>query len=156
MLVVIASREDSRANELVSLPIASPAVLLACEDLCRPGWRFDPGCPERGQLVAGGSVLPVSRVTGVLTCRPHVFEAELTQVALEDRPFVAAEINAFLLAWLSSLRCLVINRPSGTCLSGPAWRPQQWVQVAASLGLRVKPVQRSMHLGVDVAAATKS
>ena len=81
---------------------------------------FDPSYPDRGRLVAGGSVFPVSEVTGVLTRRPHVFEVELMQVAVEDRPFVAAEINAFLLAWLSSLRCPVINRPSGTCPLRPS------------------------------------
>ena len=153
MLLVIASREDRSANELVVLWNAWGATLLACEDLCHHGWRFDPSYPDRGRLVAGGSVFPVSEVTGVLTRRPHVFEVELMQVAVEDRPFVAAEINAFLLAWLSSLRCPVINRPSGTCLSGPAWRAEQWVWVAASLGMIVNPARRNVEMDVNNAPA---
>ena len=157
MLLVIASREDRSANELVvSLECLAGGCLLACEDLCHHGWRFDPSYPDRGRLVAGGSVFPVSEVTGVLTRRPHVFEAELMQVAVEDRPFVAAEINAFLLAWLSSLRCPVINRPSGTCLSGPAWRAEQWVWVAASLGMIVNPARKKLRWMSTMRQRTRS
>ena len=51
------------------------------------------------------------------------------------RKYVAAELNAFLLAWLSAQSCPVLNRPTASCLSGPNWQPEQWVQLAAGLGI---------------------
>jgi hypothetical protein len=147
MLLVVASRQDQNANELVARWAPRRATLLACEDLCHHGWQFDPGNPERGWLVAGGSVMAVSGITGVLTRRRHIFGVELTEIAIEDRPYVAAEINAFLVAWLSSLRCPVINRPSGISLCGPSLRAEQWVCLAASVGIRVKPARRKAYMG---------
>jgi hypothetical protein len=42
-------------------------------------------------------------------------------------------MKAFLLSWLSQLNCLVFNRPTPLCLSGPSWRPEQWTYAAAQL-----------------------
>ncbi len=146
MLLVLASREDQNANALVARLGSGRATLLACEDLCCPGWRFNPGNSASGQLVAGGVIMPLTQITGVLTRRPHVFEVELMEVAAQDRSYVAAELNSFLVAWLSSLRCPVLNLPVGHCLSGPSWRPEEWAMLAASAGMRVKTVRRTVHL----------
>ena len=62
----------------------------------------------------------------VLTRRPSILADELTGVHEEDRFYIAAEMNAFLVAWLASLRCPVINRPTGTCLCGPSWTDEHW------------------------------
>jgi hypothetical protein len=44
---------------------------------------------------------------------------------------VAAEMNAFLVAWLTSLTCPIFNRPTATSLCGPAWSVEHWrIQVA--------------------------
>jgi hypothetical protein len=77
-----------------------------------------------------------------VTCLPGVSELELLHIIPADRPYVAAEMTAFLLSWLSTLTCPVVNRPSPTCLSGPYWRPEQWAHVAAQIGMRVQPVHR--------------
>jgi hypothetical protein len=50
-------------------------------------------------------------------------------------------MKAFLLSWLSQLNCLVLNRPTPLCLSGPSWRPEQWTYAAAQLGIPVQPLR---------------
>jgi hypothetical protein len=67
-------------------------------------------------------------------------------VTKEDRSYVAAEVNSFLIAWLSSLNCPVVNRPVGNCLAGPDWRPEQWVNLAASIDIPIKNVHREINL----------
>src|SRR5262249_10347233 len=68
----------------------------------------------------------------------------LVHVAPEDRAFVAAEMSAFLFAWLSQLECRVLNRPRGISLCGPNWQPLQWTLAAARAGLAVAPVRRNV------------
>jgi hypothetical protein len=67
----------------------------------------------------------------VVVRRPAVAAEELPWIALDDRHYVGAEINAFLVAWLSALPCPVLNRPTATSLCGPAWSQTYW-QVAAT------------------------
>jgi hypothetical protein len=70
--------------------------------------------------------------------RPWIIEQELTHISPSDREYVAAEMNAFLLSWLASLPCRVLNRPSGTSLCGPNWRPLEWARAAASAGMAIE------------------
>jgi len=79
----------------------------------------------------------------VLTRMSCVYPQELGAIVSEDRAYVAAEMTAFLAAWLSSLACPVLNRPAPNCLVGPSWRREQWVRLAAHLGIPVCPVTRS-------------
>ncbi len=143
MLVVVAGRHDATAKTFVERHAAAGVALLSSDDLSRPGWRFSlasggPG-PD-GAAVVGGHQVATADVAGVLTRLPRVTEAELPGIVPEDRTYVAAEMTAFLLAWLSSLRCPVLNRPTTTCLAGPYWWPAQWVRVAHALGVPVRPV----------------
>ena len=69
-------------------------------------------------------------------------QEELSSIAPDDRTYVAAEMTAFLAAWLSGLKCPVINKPTTTCLTGPYWRREKWVQTASRLGIPVFPVRR--------------
>jgi hypothetical protein len=156
MLLVLASNEDKNARALVARLGSEQAALVGCDDLCQPGWRFSITDPDGGRVVAGGEVKPLSAITGVLTCRPCVFEVELMNVAAEDRYYVAAEVNSFLIAWLSSLRCPVINRPVGNCLSGPSWHPEEWVSLAASIGIPVRNVRRVARLNSRLRRQTDS
>lgn len=146
MLVVLASRHDRSADEFVARSDGR-ATVLTCEDLSTRGWRFDPSDPGAGAAVVGGRVVRASSIGGVLTRRSSVIEAELVHIAPEDRPYVAAEMNAFLLAWLAgmaSMGCRVVNRPTTTSLAGPPWRREQWVQAAARSGIPAVPSRRAV------------
>lgn len=138
MLVVVASRHDRTAQQLVARWETDSAALLTAEDVCAPGWRHYVGSGE-GSAVVDGAVVAVTDISGVLTRRPWVFEQELPHIAAADRAYVAAEMNALMVSWLSELPCPVLNQPTPMCLSGPSWRPQEWLRAAASSGLRVRP-----------------
>jgi hypothetical protein len=60
-----------------------------------------------------------------------VVAEELVWIASADRAYVAAEANAFLVAWLDALPCRVVNRPSPLSLCGPVWGARHWGAAAA-------------------------
>lgn len=144
MLVVVGSRHDPGAHEIVKQWGNSGAALLSCEDLSSPGWRYCPTDRRASRAVISERVVPDKDIRGVLVRRPQVVQQELACIAAADREFVAAEMTAFLLAWLSHLACPVLNRPRGTSLCGPDWRPEQWTHAAAMIGIPVEPVQRQV------------
>ena len=141
MIVVVGSRFDQEALKIVGTWSAWGAALLSADDLSKPGWRVSPLDWRGSRAVVGGSVVPVRNIRGVLTRRPQIFAAELGHVSPADREYVAVEMSAFLLCWLSMLPCPVHNSPTPTCLAGPNWSPQQWVRAAALAGLRVRPIR---------------
>jgi hypothetical protein len=108
-----------------------------------PGWRHFVGVKDnRGTVVVGGTVVPEQEVTGVLTRTTSISPYELPVIAEADRAYVATEMSACLLSWLSSLACPVVNRPTPGCLAGPPWRTPQWMAAAAAAGLRPPDLRR--------------
>lgn len=144
MLVVVASSYDAQAKSIVARWGASRAALLSAEDLCSPGWAVSVPRSLDDRAVIGGKVVKSGDIRGILTLRPAVFAPELRGIHLDDRPYVAAELNAFLTEWLMAQRCPILNRPSMTCLAGPGWRSGQWIHAAARLGIPV----RTLHTRV--------
>lgn len=138
MIVVVASCHDDSAREIVAQWEAQDAVLLTCEDLSTAGWQHRLFDHSASRIVVSGKVVRESEVRGVLVRRPWIFEQELMHIVASDREYVAAEMNAFLLSWLSHLSCRILNRPGGTCLCGPNWRPLQWAQAASRAGMQVE------------------
>lgn len=139
-VIVVAAETDGEAH---ALPVRLPDLdvrLLTPADLSCAGWEFRPGCTA-GMAVASGSPVATQDIAAVLVRLPWVREHDVLRVDAADRAYAAAEMSAFLLAWLSALPCPVINRPSSSCLAGPLWRPQRWAVAAASVGLRVAPVR---------------
>ena len=111
------------------------AVRLTPADLSAPGWAFDPHAVAEGVAVIEGAPLPVRAITGVLTRLPWVVPAELEHIRMADRAYAAAEMNAFLFAWLSALECPMLNRPTAGCLAGPGLHPVEWADAAARAGV---------------------
>jgi len=131
VIAVLGSELDRAACKLVEAWSAVGGVLLSARDLCRRGWVFRVPNDRKGSFVAGAVARPIEALRGVVVRRPAVAAEELAWIAQEDRQYVAAEINAFLVAWLAALRCPVLNRPTATSLSGPAWSQIQWRVAAA-------------------------
>ena len=65
---------------------------------------------------------------------------DLTHIVPADREYVAQEMNAFLLSWLATLPCPVLNRPDPGHDGSLHWLPVQWVRLATRLGVPVLPV----------------
>lgn len=135
MLLVLAGVGDWRGADLCERWAPAGARLMTPDDLALPGWRHEPARPCSGVAVAGGEPLATAEIAGVCTLLPCVLADELRSIRRQDREYVAAEMTAFLCAWLSSLSCAVLNRPSPARLCGPAWSPVRWLWFAAKAGL---------------------
>lgn len=150
MLVVVAGSQDEKARDLAGRWASWDAAVLTPRDLSMAGWRHSPGSSERSGAVIDGRLVAAREITGVLTRLSHVSGWELVRISHEDRDYVASEMTAFLRSWLSCLECPVLNPPASNCLSGPGWRQEQIVHVAARLGIPVRPVQWRIEPSVDV------
>jgi hypothetical protein len=162
VLVVVASSQDriaaAIAGRWASEPGSGGAAVLTCRDLSVAGWSYRPGQGARSRAVVGGRRVAAREIEGVLVRLPHVPLDELAHIAPDDREYVAEEMRAFLLSWLSDLPCPVLNRPTPTSLAGPGWSPAQWIVAATRVGLRVGPVRwhfapDATWLNADAAAA---
>jgi hypothetical protein len=135
VIAIVASRLDSEARSLAAAWRPEGAAVLSAEDLVSSGWKLRVGDPHGGTAVVSGHPTAVATIRGVLVRRPAVMPEELKQIAREDRAYVAAETNAFLVAWLSALPCPVFNRPSANSLCGPAWDRLHWEVACARHGV---------------------
>ncbi len=156
MLVVMANCQDAAAHTLVERWAAYGACLLTPDDLSVAGWRYHPGDIQASRAMVAGCPLDARDIGAVITRLPWVFEHDLGHIVPADRAYVAAEMNAFLLSWLTALPCPVLNRPTPTCLSGPYWRQEKWVHIAARLGIPVTPVRRQSALRMAPAGFPES
>ena len=142
MVVVFAYSHDRAAAAIVERwrRAGEDAAVLTCADLSRRGWVHRPGDPAASRCVLDGRVVPTSELRAVIVRAPVISDGELTHVHAQDRAYAAAEMQAFMLAWLSSLTCAVINRPSIYNLGGPAWHSAEWIRRARNLGIAVRPL----------------
>ena len=108
-------------------------------DFARGGWRYVVGCPELATACAGGRVLGIDQIAGVLCRITSVLPQDLEYLHDEDRAFAASEMNAFLRAWLMQLGGRVCNEPGTASLAGPAWHPMRWRWFANQLGVPAVP-----------------
>ena len=155
MIAVLASELDSEARSVVEEWASHGAALLSARDLTSQGWEFLTSDSAAGIAVIAGKRVPVSNLRAVLTRRPAVLAEELHWLAPSDRSYVAAETNAFLVAWLSSIPCRVVNKPTTTSLCGPAWDGLHWRSAAAIAGVKwasdddVASVERVVVCGAE-------
>jgi len=133
VIVVLANRSDESALALVERA-QGEALLLTARDLSESGWRHSPTGGDETAII-GGRRIARSEISAVLTRFPAIAPAALTHIDPSDREFVACEMNAFLLSWLSRLECLVVNRPTAGSLMGPAWSRERWLVEGCRAGL---------------------
>ncbi|CAL78117.1 conserved hypothetical protein [Bradyrhizobium sp. ORS 278] len=138
VIVLIASRGDPAAASFAERAGGIVRVMTPA-DLSQPGWTFDASGAGPSMAVIAGKTVPSTAIIGVVTRLAVVTEQDLPHIIVDDRSYVAAEMTAFLLAWLTSLPCPVVNRPSPQCLSGPHWRLAQWRLAANRLGIPTVP-----------------
>ncbi len=93
--------------------------------------------------MASGESIPTGAIHGVVNRIPGITAEDLLHVAEPDREYVAAEMGAFLLAWLTRLPCPVVNRPAANALMGAAHAPEGWAALAARAGLRLPWTRQS-------------
>ncbi len=146
MIVIFASAYDESSFSLAKRWSNQNARVLTCNDLSQPGWRWELPLNADSAAVIGGQTISVQEIKGVLIRWPGVFEQELMHIIADDRDYVAREMMSFLVAWFSLLPCPVINEPTPVNLTGPAWRPEHWINAAAQLGMAVNRFERHVNL----------
>jgi hypothetical protein len=118
--VLLASREDEVAARFVSAHHDAGFRLLTADDLSVCGWQFATRARENSAVISGQQIA-TERIDGVIARLPTVRARDVAKVvAPEDREYAAAEMTAFLAAWLAALDPKVINPPSPVCLTGTA------------------------------------
>ena len=137
MLLVVAGDRDQPAQRFVEAHRARGVRRLSPRDLSTSGWQLRVSEPGADRCVVSGEPVPTDEVTGVITRITSVREEDLPHIEAPDRAYVAAEMSAFLLAWLSALGCPVLNRPTPQSLMGPGYFTEQWMVAAARAGLSV-------------------
>jgi hypothetical protein len=149
MLVILASRYDRAAQTLRQQWSDRAVGLLTCADLSVSGWQYQPTHLSASTAVVEGKVIPMSEISGVMSRLSAVLPHEIPHIVEGDRLYVAAEMTAFLSAWLTALPCPVLNRPAATYLLGPTWRSPQWMQAAARLGIPVPAIATQQTLRLE-------
>jgi hypothetical protein len=142
IIVILTSGNDSNSIRLAHRWAPTPVGLLTPQDLSVAGWRHSISSSVDGVAVVGGVLVPEKDVAAVFTRLHCISPEDLIQIEADDRAYAAAEMTAFLLFWLSQLKCPVLNRPTPASLSGPYWRQEQWVYHASQLGIPVRPIIR--------------
>lgn len=147
MVVVLANCDDETAQTFARHYRSRAVRLLTPPDLSLPGWSYSPGQVQTSQAVVSGRRVPARRIAGVITRLAAVREQDIPHIQETDRAYVAAEMNAFLLAWLTELPCPILNRPAPSCLAGRWWCHEQWIQAAHQLGIPVAPIHHDAAHG---------
>ena len=132
--LVFAALGDAEARAFVEARAESGVLLATPRDLSREGWMFDPQAPEDARLRVGDRLLSPREISGALVRLIQVDPGELSWIAAQDRAYVAAEMSAFLLAFLTLLPVPAFNRPTSQALAGPFWPPERWRRLARGLG----------------------
>ena len=135
-LLLLARAHDTSVRALQQ-QAGSRLVHATIAELSRPGWLYAGGSPERATACAGGRRIEAGQIAAVLCRIAHVTPTDLPTLHPEDREYAAAEMTAFLRAWLAQFEGRVINEPTWMSLAGPAWHPMHWGRLVSKLGIPV-------------------
>lgn len=138
--VLVLATEDDAPAQMLADRLGEAAVVVGPQDLSRPGWTYARSTWRRTGVWRRGP-FRADDLTAVISLIPAIQPVHLPHVRSRDRDYVAAEMTAFLRAWLTGLSCPAVNPPTATCLSGPALTAHQWVIVCARLSVPTQPAQ---------------
>ena len=128
--MIVASALDQAAAALATSWEKYGAVLVTPRLLSERGWKYEVGqaglsrgVGHRGPFEAASIRCAYSRLT-------IVGDHDVRHIMPEDRRYVAAEMQAFLVAWLTEIPCPVLNAPTPISLAGPGWTSHRWTSLA--------------------------
>lgn len=91
--------------------------------------------------LSDGKTLRMSAVQGVINRVRAVPTAHLHAADAAERDYAASELHAFLLGWLASFDCAMLNAPAPESLSGPSPSRLSALHFAAIAGLSRRRTQ---------------
>jgi len=134
-LLLLVARDDDPIVAALERHAGRRVLHARPEDLAHEGWRYVGNRPDLACAFAGGRMVAASEFAAVLCRVAAVVSSDLPHLDPEDRHYAAAEITAFLHAWLLQFRGMRCNEPTWMSLSGPAWHPLQMADIVARLGI---------------------
>ena len=134
MLLVVTSAGDPELRLLVARP--SVAIVVPAH-LSQSGWVYEVGSGATARLCTSRGEIGGDEISGVLTRIQRVDTGDLAHIHEDDREYVAAEMTAFLAAFISDLSCPLFNRPTANSLWGPSWTSEYWWRASAKEGFPV-------------------
>jgi hypothetical protein len=152
--LLLIARHGDPALAMLRAHAPRRVMLATIADLSRSGWRYEVGHPERLAACASGCVVRASEIAGVLCRIGAVMPNDLPHIHEDDRVYVAAEMNAFLHAWLMQYPGVRFNDPSWISLAGPSWHPLRWTWTLERLGIPVDLSRRTTGDPTPMAVAT--
>lgn len=148
-LLIVADRDDVAAREVARTVAISGAALdvrlIGTAELSMATWshRLDSaGRPSTMLRLRDGTTIDSGAQVWVAYLASTVLVPRFLRAAAVDRDYAVAEFTALLTSWLNGLGDRVLNAPSGSHPSGPAWSSGRWLMEAAAAGL---PVRRSSY-----------
>jgi len=136
-IVILARAGHAPARALAAAWPGGAATLATPGDFLRAAWRWR--LRPTGAITAQGPAW-LTAPAGVLCLLEAVTAADLPIIAPEDREYAAAELSAFLSAWLYTLPCRRLNPPSLTALNGER-HALLWRAHAQEAGLQTLPLE---------------
>lgn len=141
MILIIAEPTDEpalwlrpRLAECVSgyVAIVTPTQLVCSRQIVH--YLSDHATSSQFVLVSGETI-ESNALKGVVNRLGAAPAAQFAAASLRDRIYAQEELHAFLLGWLASLECPVLNPPEPSFLAGPWYPPVEALQLAALAGL---------------------
>ena len=112
--------------------IVTPAQLVYAPSILQ---RLTSRCSDADFRLGDGRTLRMSAVRGMVNRVTTVPTAHLHAADAGERDYAASELHAFLLGWLASFDCPMLNAPSPESLSGPSHSQLSALHFAAIAGL---------------------
>ena len=150
MVLIITNIIDENAPVLLKKFPAGEATLITSRELSNTLLSINVSHFENLRIRIDGNELSVKDIKGVITLIPSIMPQELIHIEKKDRNYVCSEMNAFLIYFLSELKCIKVNEPSCNCLSGFNYDMVYWSYLAESLSIPVFPYRlKNNHLTVS-------
>ena len=152
-ILLLTSARDRAKDIFLAQDSGCEIKILTPLDMSKAGWIFRQDDATKGIFVAGSEAMPSAEIDGVIPRLAVVTENDLAHIVEADRAYLATEMTAFLLAWLSSLSCPMMNRPTPSCLSGPCMSHQHLIHLVARLGVPVVACKTTVKRGLEFGQA---
>jgi len=130
------SQLDRRPADPVE--VVTPATLVYAPSIVQ---RLTSRVSDADFRLTDGRTLRMSAVQGVINRIRAVPTAHLHAADAAERDYAASELHAFLLGWLASFDCAMLNAPAPESLSGPSHSPMSTLHFAAIAGLSCRRTQ---------------
>jgi hypothetical protein len=149
MILIIAEPFDTAAMWLASnlwqatkapIRVVTPSQLVYAPVASH---RLSTSHSEVTFALADGTLIKSAQLLGVINRMMVLPQAHLKHAAPDDQIYAQGELYAFVLGWLSTLGCPVLNLPAPESLCGPVHSEITMFHFAALAGLGFQPMTLS-------------